>query len=255
LRRLCVSDLDIDAVRTLRFMAQQQLIRMRAPSGAQLDLGLSDESRLLTSATQARFVGTRFARSFDIGPTGYFDLANQSIMPARTIDRFVFDGREVRIAQTEDGLSASVAMLDRWHEVMTVYGGLVPSRDEVVELFEQFLVRDTPEGMTITARAGTGLELSAESVVTYAENRGSLSIPGPSTAANLVPRFRGAPTPYGEVWKSSGSLPDREGNGANTFIYIVGTTGGVAEVIFEYRPTVDDRTLLDWLSTISVRWS
>jgi hypothetical protein len=233
----------------------QQLIRMRAPSGAQLDLGLSEESRLLTSATTARFVGPRFSRAFDIGPTGYFDLANQSIMPARVIDRFIVNDREVRIAQTEDGLSASVAMLDRWHEVMTVYGGLVPTREEVMQLFEQFVVEDTPEGMTMTPREGTGLELSAESVVTYAENRGSLSIPGPSTAANLVPTFQGAPTPYGEVWKSQGSLPDREGTGANTFIYIVGTTRGVAEVIFEYRPAVDDATLLDWLSTISVRWS
>ncbi|HZM75248.1 MAG TPA: hypothetical protein VFC19_05950 [Candidatus Limnocylindrales bacterium] len=233
----------------------QQLIRMCAPSGAQLDLGLSDESRLLTSASTARFVGSRFARAFDIGPTGYFDMANQSIMPARVIDRFVVDGREVRVAQTEDELSASVAMLDQWHEVMTVYGGVVPTREEVMELFTQFEVRDTPEGMTINPRPGTGLELSAESIVTYAENRGSLSIPGPSTAANIVPTFRGAPTPYGEVWKSEGSLPDREGEGANTFIYIVGTTRGVAEVIFEYRPTVDDRTLLDWLSTISVRWS
>ena len=228
---------------------------MRAPSGAELNLGLSEESRLLTSATQARFGGSRFARSFDIGPNGYFDLANQSIMPARVIDRFLVDEREVCIAQSEDGLSASVAMLDRWHEVMTVYGGVIPTRDEVVELFQQFIVGDTPEGMIMTPRAGTGLELSAESVVTYAENRGSLSIPGPGTAANIVPRHRGAPTPYGEVWKSDTSLPDREGTGANTFIYIVGTAAGVAEVIFEYRPTVDDRTLLDWLDTIDVRWS
>lgn len=240
-------------------MAQE--LRLRAPSGSVLALGLPDDPRVSGTTTSARFVGSQFARALQIGPLGFQAAANESIMPATVTDRFVVDGREVRLAVGEDGTNASVALIDAFHEVITIYSGPPPRIDDVASMFQQFLFQDTPEGMAIYPRRETGLELSSEGISVYVDGRGSLSIPGMSSARDLIPPYRGTPTRYGEVWRD-GPLDDRPGQDARAWVYILGTATASAEIVFSDRaeyhgvdhPDATDAELLDWLNELNPQW-
>jgi len=105
----------------------------------------------------------------------------------------------------------------------------------------------------VRALPGTGLQMLNEFVKIVVQDRGSITVPGPGSLG-MVPRHSGARTVFGEVWRL-GQLPDRPGDAANTYIYLVGTETAVAEVILDYEPTVDDATLLAWLETINLVWT
>jgi hypothetical protein len=239
-------------------MAQELLLR--APSGNALLLGLPSEPPVSTFSITARFAGGKFARVMQVGQPGFHDVGNESLMPARINDRFVVDGREVRIATGVDGTNASVALIDRYHEVVTIYGGPPPRREEVISLFQQFSFDDSPEGMVIRPRGE--LALSAEAMAIYVDGRGTITVPSNDNAGDLRPTYKGTPTRYGELWKSKGQLPDRPGGGANTFVYLLGTTRAIAEIVFPDtserhetpHPAVKDEELLDWLYELNPRW-
>lgn len=269
-----------------------QTLRLRAPNGETLQLELDSSAPVSTTATDARFVGGMTFGTFasglpsspsaspiptgsppasptptssppvaiptsytlQMGALGFQEVANEGVMPATVVDRFVVDGREVRLAVGVDGYNATVALIDQWHEAMLVYAGPPPGRSQVIEALRQFSFEDSPEGMVVRALPGTGLQLLTETIKIVVEQRGSISVPGPGTALSMVPAHAGASTAYGEVWRLGGQLPDRPGEGANTFVYIVGTSTAAAEVILDFEPTVDDATLLAWLGTINLAW-
>lgn len=235
-------------------------LELRSPSAAMLRLEMDPESRVSTTATDVRFVGGaggRLPTSFTVqlGTLGFQDVANEAIMPATVVDRFVVDGREVRLAVGREGVNATVALIGQWHEAMFVYGGPPPTRSEVIETVTQFGFEDTPNGMTVLPRQGSGLEQYAETVKIVVEERGSISVFGPRNVPGAVPTHAGAPTLHGEIWRVVGQLPDREGSGANSYLYLLGTSTAFAEVVLDYAPVVDDRTLLDWLDSINLAWA
>lgn len=236
-------------------------LSLRAPSGSVLTLGLPDDPRVSGVTTIARFAGSRFARGLQIGPLGFQEVANQSLMPATVIDRFVVGGHEVRMAVGLDGQNASVALIGRYHEVMTVYSGPPPRVTDVAEMFSQFTYEDAPEGMTIRPRSGTGLGMASEGLSVFVDGRGSLSIPGVANARDLIPKHAGTRTRFGELWRD-GPLDDRPDQGARAWVYILGTTTAAAEIIFTDRseshginhPMVSDATLMAWLNELNPRW-
>jgi hypothetical protein len=247
-----------------------QTLLLRAPSNAVLTVELDPQPVVCTTATDARYAGAPGDGTYTLqmGSLGYQDIANEAMLPATIVDRFVVDGREVRLAVGDEGVNATAALIGQWHEALLVYTGPPPDRYRVYEDFSKFTFVDSPEGMAAFPRPGTGLSLISENVNVVVPDRGSLSAPGlgvgsspsptvvPSTAQpTIVPTFRGLPTRHGEVWRMAGELPDRPGGGANSYVYIIGTPAGAAEVIFDAEPTVDDATLLAWLNTINLAWS
>jgi len=188
-----------------------------------------------------------------MGTLGFHEIANEAVMPATIVDRFVVSGREVRLAVGIDGYNATAALIDEWHEAMLVYAGPPPSRSQVIQALQQFSFEDHPEGMVVRALPSTGLQMLHETVKIVVQERGSITVPGPGSAMGMVPRHSGARTVHGEVWRL-GQLPDRIGSSANTYIYLVGSPTAVAEVILDFEPTVDDGTLLAWLETINLAW-
>lgn len=235
--------------------------RLRAPSGSVLTLGLPDDPRVSGITGTARFVGSKFARGLQIGPRGFQDVANQSIMPATVTDRFIVGGNEVRLAVGRDGLNASAALIGPYHEVMTIYSGPPPRIADVAEMFSQFAFEDAPEGMAIQPRSGTDLAMAAEGFAVFVDGRGSLSIPGVSRARDLIPPHAGTRTRFGELWRD-GPLDDRPDQGARSWVYILGTATAAAEIVFtdrsEYHgvehPMVSDATLMAWLNELNPQW-
>lgn len=227
-------------------MATQRL-RLVAPSGARVTVDLPAAAPVSHVVAGVRFVGGSFGTGFQIGPRGYHDFACTHVSPARTRERLVVHGREVVVAEADDGQSSVATLIGTYHELMTVYAGPAPRRDRVLALFGSLRIEDEVGGMTLVPRAATLLDATNEHFVVVVKDHGSLSIPAPREAAALIPRHAGARTAHGEVWKS-GYAKDS----ARSFV--LGCPAGAAEVHLADTAAKTERERLDWLDGIGIAW-
>jgi hypothetical protein len=228
-------------------------LNLVAPSGATVDVDLPDGSPVSSVAAGVRFAGGSFGTGFQIGPRGYHDFAATVVAPATQRDRLVVHGREVVVAEADDGESSWATLLGTYHELMTVYAGPAPRRDRVLALFSSLRIADRVGGMVVRPRSATLLDTMSEQVMVVVKDRGSLCIPGPRQARALTPRHAGARTLHGEVWKAP--YPGAEGSSrASAHMFILGCAGGVAEVHLPPTPAVAESDQLAWLDGINVGW-
>ena len=228
-------------------MATQRL-RLVAPGGDRVTVGLSAAAPVSHVVAGVRFVGGSFGTGFQIGPRGYHDFACTYVAPAETRERLVVHGREVVVAEARDGQSSLATLIGVYHELMTVYAGPAPRRDRVLALFGSLRIEDHADGMTVVPRAATLLDSANEHFVVVVKDHGSLSIPAPRLAAGLLPRHAGARTKHGEVWKSG--YPEQ--GSARSFV--LGCPAGVAEVHLAGTAAKTERERLDWLDEIDIAW-
>ncbi|GLZ42854.1 hypothetical protein [Actinokineospora sp. NBRC 105648] len=223
-----------------------------APSGSQVTVVLPAERSAPSVAAAVRFAGGSYGTGFQIGPRGYHDFACSQVAPATTRERFLVHGREVVVAEADDGESSVATLIGAYHELMTVYAGPAPRRDRVFSLFDSLRIEDRVEGMVVTPRAATLLDTMSEHVVVAVRDLGTVSVPGPAQARNHVPTHAGARTRHGEVWKVA--LPGPALAGVSGHAFVLGCAAGVAEVHFADTPARTDQERLDWLDGIDVAW-
>ncbi|WP_103352770.1 hypothetical protein [Amycolatopsis sp. CA-128772] len=227
-------------------MATQRL-RLVAPGGARVTVDLPAAAPVSHVVAGVRFVGGSFGTGFQLGPRGYHEFACTHVAPATTRDRLVVHGREVVVAEADDGQTSLATLIGTYHELMTVYAGPAPRRDRVLALFSSLRIEDHVGGMTVVPRAATLLDSANEHFVVVVRHHGSLSIPGPRHAAALLPRHAGARTKHGEVWKAAGTAGSPRS-------FILGCPAGVAEVHLADTPAKTEQERLDWLGEIGIAW-
>jgi hypothetical protein len=242
-------------------------LRLVAPSGARVSVDLPADAPVSHVVAGVRFAGGSFGTAFSIGARGYHDFACRHVAPAVARERFVVSGREVVVAEAVDGASSMATLLGDYHELMTVYAGPAPARDRISALFGTLRVTDQVGGMVVRPRSAALLDLMSEQVIISVRGRGSVCVPGPRQARDLVPRHAGAPTRHGEVWKLAppaesatraagpGSAPT-DGPGAPApqgRSFVMGFPAGVAQVHLAGRDAAEE-TLLDWLDDLNVTW-
>ena len=220
-------------------MAVQRL-DLVAPGGGRLRVDLPDDAPVSHVVAGVRFAGGSYGTGFHVGPRGYHDFACEFVAPATPRHRFLVHGREVVVAEANDGHSSVATLLGQYHELMTVYAGPAPRPERVSALFGSLRITDHPGGMVVLPGKDTLLDTMSEQVVVVVRDRGSVAVPGPRQARAMLPRHAGARTRHGEVWKTV--YPD----GKHSFV--LGCAAGLAEV----RLTGGHR--LDWLDQIDVAW-
>jgi hypothetical protein len=235
-------------------MSLQQL-RLVAPSGGRLTVDLPADPLVSNVVAGVRFAGGSFGTGFQISPRGHHDYACTHVAPATQLDRLLVHGREVVVAEANDGHSSMATLIGDYHELMTVYAGPAPRRDRVLALFSSLQVVDQVAGMVVKPLAATLLDTMSEHVVIVVRGRGSLSVPGPRQAMALVPRHAGVPTRHGELWKAP--YPGAEGSTrVGDHSYVLGCAAGMAEVHLAGAGAgaAPESDLLDWLNEINVAW-
>jgi hypothetical protein len=233
-------------------MAAQRL-RLVAPGGDRVTVGLPAAAPVSHVVAGVRFVGGSYGTGFSIGSRGYHDFACTHVAPARTRERLVVHGREVVVAEAGDGQSSLATLIGAYHELMTVYAGPAPHRDRVLALFGSLRIEDHVGGMTVVPRAATLLDSANEHFVVVVKDHGSLSIPAPRHAAALIPPHAGARTKHGEVWKSGSPAPGRStSDSARSFV--LGCPAGAAEVHLADSAATTERQRLDWLDELDIAW-
>ena len=223
-------------------MATQRL-RLVAPSGDRVIVDLPAAAPVSHVVAGVRFVGGSFGTGFQIGPRGYHDFACTHVAPGKTRERLVVHGRDVVVAEADDGQSSLATLIGAYHELMTVFAGPAPRRDRVLALFGSLRIEDHVDGMVVVPRAATLLDPANEHFVVVVKDHGSLSIPAPRHATALLPEHAGAPTKRGEVWRSGSARS-----------FVLGCPAGVAEVHLADTTVTTERQRLDWLDEIGVTW-
>jgi hypothetical protein len=175
------------------------------------------------------------------------------VAPATQRDRFVVHGREVAVAEADDGRSSWATLLGTYHELITEFVGPAPRRDRVLALFGSLRIQDRVGGMAVRPQAATLLDTLVEQVIVVVAGRGSVCIPGPRQARGLVPAHAGARTRFGEVWKAPYPTAGTASTAAAQ-AFLLGCPGGVAEVHLPAIPAVAEAEQLDWLDHINVAW-
>jgi hypothetical protein len=230
-----------------------QRLDLVTPSGGRVRVELPADPPVASVAAGVRFAGGSFGTGFQIGPRGYHDFACTHVVPATPRQRLVVHGREVVVAEARDHGSSLATLIGTYHELMTVYAGPAPDRDRVFALFSSLRIEDRVGGMVVSPRSATMLDTMTEHLVVVVRDRGSLSIPAPRQAVELVPRHAGARTRHGEVWKAP--YPGAEGSTRiGGYSFILGCAAGVAEVRLADTGTPDASEQLDWLDQINVAW-
>lgn len=228
-------------------------VKLRGPSGDQVTIGLPDDAKASSVAAEVRFVGGGYSRGFQIGPRGYHDFACNNLLNATPRERFVVRGREVTVATTASGNTTFVTLLERYHEMMTVFSGPPPARDTLAEMFGALDIDDNPRGLRVRPATGLPVDVVGERFAVAVADRGKLSIPGPRHTKAIVPRHRGVSTESGEMWRLP--LPGHAGStDARDHLFIIGGPKGAAEVRFDQRDGLDEQALLSWAGGISVAW-
>lgn len=233
-------------------MVETARISLVSPGGMTVDVDLPADRPVSSTAAGVRFAGGSFGTGFQIGPRGYHAFAARVVAPATLRERLVVHGREVVVAEANDGESAWATLLGTHHELMTVFAGPAPRRDRVLTLFGSLVIEDRPGGMTVRPRPATLLDTMTEQVIVVVAGRGSLCIPGPRQAPELVPRHAGARTRHGEVWRVR--YPGGAGSAGGGPGFVLGCPSGVAEVHLPAIPEVAERDQLGWLDQINIAW-
>lgn len=228
-------------------------LELVAPSGRRVTVGLPADAPVSTVTAGVRFAGGSFGTGLQIGPRGYHDFACRYVAAATSRERLLVHGREVVVAEADDGGSSLATLIGDFHELMTVYAGPAPARERVFALFASLRIEDRPGGMVVRPRSATLLDTMSEHLVVVVRDRGSMSIPGPRHARGLLPPHAGARTRYGEVWKAP--YPGAEGTtGAGTHSFILGCPAGLAEIHLAGAAAMTEHQLLGWLDGISIAW-
>ncbi|PZG02227.1 hypothetical protein [Micromonospora deserti] len=233
-----------------------QTLQLRAPSGNRVRVSLPDSPTVSAIGTHSRFFGPNFSQAIQTGGRGYHAEVCELVVPATVKDRFLYQGREVAVAVSDDGHDTVAGWIGPHHEAVIFFTGPVGGRAAILKAFEYFVFDDAPEGLKIQPVRLTGVELESDSICVLVDRNRRVVIPSLESARTMVPSQRGAQAQHGEVWRISkhpeGLAKDREG--VRDSLFLLGTQRGLAEVSFEESVTGDDDALLSWLEALDVSW-
>jgi hypothetical protein len=225
-----------------------------APGGDSLALRLADDAPVRAVATNVRFVGGAYSRAFQIGGRGYHEFVRKHVIKSEPTGRFVVKGRETVMATTADGNTTLVTLKERYHELMTVFTGPAPSRATLVGLFGTLEIKDHPRGLRVRPERFTSGDTALEQVAVAVADRGTVIVPGPRQAGQIVPKHRGKSTKHGEMWRTA--MPGRgDSSRAQDYLYIVAGEKGAAEVRIDPSASMGADDLLDWVDGIDAAWT
>jgi hypothetical protein len=154
----------------------------------------------------------------ELAPLSSLGVAIESVRGVER-ERFSLSGGEVIIVDCYEPEKARwAAWMGPWHMVHGLFYQPNWESKDIVDVFSRVRWVDTPEGMT--ADPGDRFEFNAAWCLLPVPGVGTLHVRSKQSSATLVPQWRGASVPTGEVWQLS--EPSGVG-GAPSLVHVTGT--------------------------------
>jgi hypothetical protein len=224
-----------------------------SPGGSQVTIDSPEPFAIETMASDIRFAGSSYSRSFQIGGRGYHDGAQHGLMKNGTLVARLLtaDHREVRVSRSEDQNLTIASLIGEYHEVTTGFFGPAPADSRILATFETVQIVDSPEGMTVTPRSGLMVSTVSEAMVLICADLGVLNISPVTPSA--VPSWAGTRTAHGHLWRTEGGEDRAAGPAARRPDYLLGLSTVTAGIIPAKTGASDD-SLLDWADGLQIQW-
>jgi hypothetical protein len=147
-------------------------------------------------------------QDFDIAPRGNADGVMEHVLHASVVQRVTHQGGELLVAASRrEGVQGMAVWRGRWHEVSTF---LLPgeSAADAIRMFDGLVFTDHGDGLEIRGVAAAGTAVHLSDVWITVPGVGEVDIRPASKALAAVPRWAGATTQAGEVWRLDNTLED-----------------------------------------------
>ncbi|MEU4511403.1 hypothetical protein AB0G05_18080 [Nonomuraea wenchangensis] len=155
-----------------------------------------------------------------------------------------------RLLALEDPASGTnMVWVGPHNEVSTFFTGTGVPFEAFMDLLAKFDIRDSPEGLTLLPRAGSGLTLGNLMAVNTIDQVCSVQVKPVADASDSIPRAKGKNVRGGAMWR----VDERDEAGAlqTRSAFMVNDTA--ATTVVASRP--DDVRFIDVVETISCRLS
>lgn len=223
---------------------------VKAPSGDLLEYHSDDDDVIEGVTASAFYAGGKFSHGVTVGRTGYQDRVSQWLLPGRSVRREIFEGRElVTYCDSKETLTTA-SLRGQYHDLFTVFGGGLPTAEQVHSIFAEFDVSDDVEGMTVTPRGWSSTVRVWEDVTLVIQGKAILHVPDQTSSRHMVPTWAGASTRYGEIWQEP--FPLEPGQSSRDTRILLGYPTAVAE--FTIRAETDGQCRLDWVDGVRLSW-
>lgn len=184
--------------------------RFRTPDGGTIVLDvpgydLSDPWSAVVTVTANdpfRVLPTnRQVRGFALAFRGNYDLVIEKVLHGKVVERFSNGGGEILLARGPE--QAIVLWRGQWHEAAMWLSDPDIDTAQAISVFEGLTFVDDPLGLRVRTENPETEIVETTEVVKYVPGVGYLDIKTSAAGIHLVPKWSGARTRAGEVWRST----------------------------------------------------
>lgn len=196
-----------------------------------------------------RITGQRFFRGFTVTELGVGEAHMARFLEAGSWREVDYRQGTLMQASSPDGSGSLAVWRGRWHELHTGEAG--PGRDlaRLTRALDALRFEDTPDGMLVRPRAGTGLTVYDLTATKAIPGIGVLQVQ--DARGVRLPAWAGRPTAHGEAWQQ------RLGGGTagGTLTALVYATPTAVAHVYPDQGKVDLSEVLARLGGLDLVWT
>jgi hypothetical protein len=241
----------VDAVSACPFpLAEGNTMHVRAPNGQSLVVEGNSQPFIGGWAYLIWAHGPTEGTRFQVTPAGSAEIVSKQMgdWSRYAVREAQWNGG--RLLSMEDPESGTnMVWVGPHHEVSTFFTGTGVPFETFMDILARFDIQDTPEGLTMLPRAGSGMTLGNLLAVNTIDQVCNVQVKPLADASESVPRSKGKRVRGGSMWR----VDERDAAGAvqTRSAFVVNDT--TATTVVAARP--DDVRFIDVVESISCRLS
>lgn len=225
-------------------------MQMRAPNGQHLTVDGNPQPFIGGWAYLIWAHGPTGGMRFQVTPAGSAELVSKQLgdWSRFTVREAQWNGD--RIMSLEDPESGTnMVWVGPHNEVATFFTGTNVPFEAFMDVLAKFDIRDTPEGLTMLPRAGSGLTLGNLLAVNTIDQVCNVQVKPAEEASEAIPRSAGKRVRGGSMWR----VDERDAAGAVQTRSAFMVNDSTATTVVAARP--DDARFISVVESISCRLS
>lgn len=194
--------------------------------------------------------GNHVYRAFETAPAGTFESHVEHALAGQIIERLSVTDGELMLAHNEETLTSLAALRGTWHDVYTWLNGPCPDTSQLAHIFDDVVFTDSRGGIRARPRMPAEIKLYGIELKKYVPGIAFLTVLDGADAVDLVPKWSGARTEFGEIWTRP--VEGAGHSGGPLLMHASRTAVTLARP--DRKPGTDVQRALDFLAELDVSW-
>ncbi|UBU16256.1 hypothetical protein [Nonomuraea gerenzanensis] len=232
-------------------LAEGNDMQVRAPNGQSLTVEGNSQPFIGGWAYVIWAHGPAGGTRFQVTPAGSTEVVSKQLgdWPRFTVREAQWNGGRILSLEDPEQGTTNMVWVGPHNEVATFFNGVGVPFEAFMDILVKFDVQDTPEGLTMLPRAGSGLTLGNLLAVNTIDQVCAVQVKPAADAADAVPPTKGKRVRGGSMWR----VDEKDEAGAVQTRSAFMVNDSTATTVVAARP--DDVRFIDVVETISCRLS